>query len=97
MAAISPLRSCLDRPAVIQKIREIFAQSSVLRDAQICDPHSSGGGKVWMDVRFGQGPVLFRVVAPTPEKAYAVLYELASALVEAERNFGDRPGVWGND
>lgn len=39
-----------------------------------------------MEVRFGSTPALFRVVARSHERAYAILYELAVSLVGAERD-----------
>jgi hypothetical protein len=42
-----------------------------------------------MDVRFGSAPALFCIVAPSPERAYAILYELAVSLVDIERAYAE--------
>jgi hypothetical protein len=49
-------------------------------------------GEVTVDVSFDQGPTLFRVVAPSDEEAYAILYELAHAMVEIDSN--PRTSCW---
>lgn len=81
----------LDRFAIVEKIRDVFDRSPVFRDAQISDPLPSPDGGVSVSVRFGRAPALFRIVAPSPEKAYAVLYELASSMVQAESSRQIRP------
>jgi hypothetical protein len=43
-------------------------------------------GEVTVDVRFDHGPTALRVTAPSQEEAYAILHELASALVEIGRS-----------
>jgi hypothetical protein len=86
MAAASFQASPLDRPTFVQKIRDVFGRSPVFREAQISDPLPSPDGGVSVEVRFGRAPALFRIAAPSPEKAYAVLYELASSMVQAEES-----------
>jgi hypothetical protein len=91
MAAASFQASPLDRPTVVQKIRDVFARSPVFREAQISDPLPSPDGGVSVHVRFGRTPALFRIVAPSPEKAYAVLYEFASSMIQVEESRRLRP------
>jgi hypothetical protein len=76
----------LDGPTIVQKIRDVFGRSPVFREAQISDPLPSPDGGVSVDVHFGRAPALFRIVAPSPEKAYVVLYELASSMIQAEES-----------
>jgi hypothetical protein len=78
----------LDRLAIVEKIRSLFERSPVFCGARISDPQTSSEGKVSVDVGFGCGPALFRIVAPSAEKAYALLYEFARAVVE---NNASRP------
>jgi hypothetical protein len=85
MAAASFQASPLDRLTIVQKIRDVFDRSPLFREAQISDPLPRPDGGVSMDVRFGSAPALFCIVAPSPERAYAILYELAVSLVDIER------------
>lgn len=87
MTAMSLCRPLTDRLTVIQIIRGIFARSPVFQDALISDPRFGPAGEVLVDVSFDHDPAAFRVVAPTVEEAYAILHELASAMVEIERGF----------
>jgi hypothetical protein len=86
MAAASFHASPLDRPTTMQKMRDVFGRSPVFHEAQISDPLPSPDGGVSVDVRFGRAPALFRIVAPFPEKAYAILYELASSMIQAQES-----------
>jgi hypothetical protein len=87
MTAMSLCRPLTDSLAVIQIIRRIFARSPVFQDALISNPRFGPGGEVIVDVSFDHDPAAFRVVAPTVEEAYAILHELATAMVEIERGF----------
>lgn len=86
MAAMSIRRSVMDRLTVVQIIRGIFARSPVFSDALLSDPRVGPEGEVIVDVSFGRGPVAVRVVAPSVEEVYAILHQLASAMVEIERS-----------
>jgi hypothetical protein len=86
MTAMSIRRSLTDRLTVIQIIRRIFERSPVFQDAIVSEPRLGPGGEVIVDVSFERGPAAFRVVAPSPEEAYAILHELATAMVEVERS-----------
>jgi len=83
--------SRVDGPTIMQKIRDVFGRSPVFREALISDPLPSPDGGVSVEVRFGPTPALFRIVAPSPDKAYAVLYELASSMIQAEESRRLRP------
>ena len=93
MTAMSICRSVTDRLAVVQIIQGIFARSPVFQDALISDPRLGPGGEVIVDVSFDHDPAAFRVVAPSVEEAYAILHQLASAMVEIA---GGRHGWSGN-
>jgi hypothetical protein len=69
---------------MIETIRGLLDRSPVFRGAQISLPQAYLGGEVSVAVGFGGGPALFRIVAPSVEKAYALLYEFARSLVEME-------------
>lgn len=92
MTSMSTCRSLTDRLTVIQIIRRIFGRSPVFEDAIISEPRLGLGGEVIVDVSFERGPAAFRVVAPSAEEAYAILHELASAMVEIERGRHDWNG-----
>ncbi len=79
MGTLSHLRAPTDRLTVVQAILDLFAQSPAFRDAVISDPFIGPGGAVILDVKIGQ-ETAFRVVAPTADEAYAVLYELVACL-----------------
>lgn len=86
MAAMSFRRYLSDRLTIVQIIQRIFAQSPVFRDALISGPHLGPEGEMTLEVSFDRGPTAFRVVAPSEDEAYAILHELASAMVEIERS-----------
>lgn len=99
MTAMSFCRSLTDHLTVVQIIREIFARSPVFQGALVSDPQLGLEGEVIVDVSFDSGPAAFRVVAPSEEEAYAILHELASAMVEIEgsrRGAGNGPGDTGH-
>ena len=85
MMATSLRRSLTDRLTLMQIIRGIFDRSPVFREACISEPRIGSEGEVIVAVSFDHGPAAFRVVAPSAEEAYAILHELASAMVEIER------------
>lgn len=70
--------------AVAKKIRLAFDRCPIFRDARISDPARTPFGVVCLDIRFGDGPAVFRVLAPTSDRAYAILDELASGIAEGE-------------
>ena len=84
MTAASPQPTAFDSMGMIEKIQGLLNRSSVFRGAQISLPQTYPGGEVSVAVGFGGGTALFRIVAPSVEKAYAVLYEFAHSLVEME-------------
>ncbi len=76
-------------------IRRIFAESRVFSGALVSPPQVGPEGEVMLEVGFGRHPPLLRVVAPTAQKAYAILHELAGAMVDIERRRhaqGSAPG-----
>ncbi len=85
MIAKPDVHSVLDRHTMVQVIQEIFGRSPIFCDAIISESYAGLKGKVTVDVSFGRGATAFRVVAPSVEEAYAVLHELATAMVELER------------
>lgn len=76
----------IDRMARIHLIRAAFARSPLFRDAVISAPQPGDGVEVVLDVSFGKGPAVFRVVAGSEGAAYAILHELAIAMVEVDRS-----------
>ena len=80
----------MDRCTAVQGIRDIFARSPLLRDAVLSDPRMKPDGTATIEVRWDQGPTVFRVVAATTGEAYALLHELAASTVEVVR----RPAAW---
>lgn len=93
MSPMSFPSSRIDPPTIVQKIRNIFDQSPAFREAWVSPPRLTSEGEVVVEVSFGGGPVRFRIIAPSTDTAYAVLHELASAMVEAERNCAGTPGL----
>jgi hypothetical protein len=91
MMAMSFRRHLADRLTIVQIIRRILARSPMFRDALISEPRIAADGEAILEVGFDHGPPTFRVVAPSAEEAYAILHELASAMVEIERG----RHVWG--
>jgi hypothetical protein len=86
MPSIDPRLAERDRSTLIRTIQETFEHSSAFRDAHISEPQVGSEGEVSVEVRFGSSPALFRVVARSRRRAYALLYELAVSLVAAERD-----------
>jgi hypothetical protein len=86
MPSIDPHLIEHDHSPLVCRIRETFEHSSAFRDAHISEPQVGSEGEVSVEVRFGSSPALFRVVARSRRRAYALLYELAVSLVGAERD-----------
>ena len=80
----------IDRRAHVHLIREVFARSPLFCEAAVSEPVLTRGGEVALDVSFDGGPTVFRVVAGSADEAYAMLYELALAMVEVEQGQGAR-------
>ena len=76
----------IDCLTLVEAIRGVFARSPIFRDAEIVESRERSGGALALDVSFGRGPTALRVVAHTDKEAYAILHELASTMVEIERN-----------
>jgi hypothetical protein len=74
-----------DRLNSVEAIREVFAQSSLFREVALSEPAVQRTGEVAVDVSFDCGPTVFRVVGPSEAKVYAVLHELARAMVDVDR------------
>jgi len=80
----------IERHARVRLIRDVFARSPLFREAAVCGPVRTWDGQVGLDVSFDGGPTLFRVVAETEDRAYAVLHELALAMVDVDQQHGPR-------
>jgi hypothetical protein len=76
----------MDGLTLVQRIRGIFAQAPIFSDVVIAEPLVGPSGEVAVDVSFGHGPTVFRVVGPSEDEAYAILHELASAMVEIDKS-----------
>ncbi|HWU36566.1 MAG TPA: hypothetical protein VN203_02905 [Candidatus Acidoferrum sp.] len=74
-----------DQSALVRIIREIFDRSPLFQNSRISEPHTGPEGGVSVEVCFGSRPALFHIVAPCPEQAYAILYEVAMSLVSMGR------------
>ena len=85
--AIACHRFSIDRLTLVQLIRGIFARSPIFREPVISEPLMAPNGEVAVDVNFGYGPRVFRVVAPSEDEAFSILYELAFAMVEMNSNY----------
>lgn len=77
---------CVDPTVLATVIRNVFAESPVFSDALISAPQAGPEGEVILEVGFGRDVPLLRVTALTVDEAYAVLHELASAMVDIERD-----------
>jgi hypothetical protein len=84
MAAASANSSAFDTVGMLEKVRSLLDRSRVFRGTQISLSQVDLGGEVRVDVGFGGGPALCRIVAPSLEKAYGVLYEFALSVAETE-------------
>ncbi len=84
MAAAVCCRSRMDHLAVAEVIRGILARSPIFCDAMITEHPKDLEGQVAVDVSFGCGPTVFRVVAPSEDHAYSILYQLAFTMVEVD-------------
>jgi hypothetical protein len=82
----------VDTPILVNVIRRIFAESPVFSDALISAPQAGPEGEVIVEIGFGRDAPLLRVNAPTVQEAYTVLHELASAMVDIERDCRDENG-----
>jgi hypothetical protein len=80
----------IERHARLHLIRDVFARSPLFRDAAVSGPVPTREGEVGLDVSFDGGPALFRVVAGSEDRAYAMLHELALAMVEVDEMHGAR-------
>jgi hypothetical protein len=85
MAAVSCQRAELDRVTFVEAIRGVFARSPIFCGVALSEPRMGPGGDVTVEVSFEQGRPALRVTAASDEKAYAILHELASTMVEIER------------
>jgi len=86
MAAGSGHRISIDRLTLVEEIRRVVARSPIFRDAVISHPSKGPRGEVTVDLRCDHRPTVLRVTAPSDEEAFAILHELASAMVEVERS-----------
>jgi len=75
----------IERHARLDLIREVFARSPLFREATVSGPVLTRDGELGLDVSFDGGPTLFRVVAGSEDRAYAILYDLALAMVEVDQ------------
>ena len=79
----------IDRLTRAHLIRDMFARSQLFRDAAVSELVLGPEGEVELDVSFDGEPALVRVVARSEDEAYAVLHELAVAMVDIDQ------GRWG--
>ena len=86
MAGVARHGSTTDCIALAEAIRGLLARSPVFHSAAICPPITGTHGEVTVEVTFPAGTTAFRVTAPSDQEAYAILHELASAMVKTERN-----------
>lgn len=85
MALMAAEHASIDGHIHAHLIRETFAQSPLFRDAAVSEACLTPEGEVALNVSFEGGPTVFRVVAGSEVEAYAVLHELARAMVEIEQ------------
>jgi hypothetical protein len=90
MAVMAPHDVSIDRLAHAHLIRDTFAGSPLFRDAAISEPAVTPAGGVALTVSFDGDPAVFRVVAGSEVRAYAVLLELAQAMVGIAQRHGAR-------
>jgi hypothetical protein len=94
MAVMPPQQTSIDRLAYAHLIRETFARSPLFRDAAVSGPTLTPEGEVALTVRFDGGPTVFGIVVSSEDQAYAVLLELARAMVDiAQHSPGSVRGV----
>ncbi len=91
MTAIAARQSSIDRLAWVQLIRKAFARSPLFREAAVSQPLLGPEGEVMLAVSFDRGPAVFRIVAGSEDEAYALLHELAGAMVEIDQ--GQKTGA----
>jgi hypothetical protein len=85
----------IERHARVRLIRETFARSALFRGAAVSGPVLTRDGEVGLEVSFDGGPTLFRVVAGSEDRAFAMLHELALAMVEVDQNAHGTPASQG--
>jgi hypothetical protein len=90
MALLATEHASIDRHTHVHLIRATFAQSALFREAAVSEPSFTPEGEAVLDVSFDGGPTIFSVVAGSEIEAYAVLHEVAQAMVEIERRHGAR-------
>jgi hypothetical protein len=84
----------IDQHVYVHLIRDVFSRSPLFRDAAVSEPLRTPEGDVALNVGFGDGPTVFRVVAGSGDEAYAILHELALAMVEVEQGLGGGRKEW---
>lgn len=84
MAADSPRAFSPDWLSLRSKIQEIFNRSRVFREVHITGPEADRDGRVSAEVGFGREPAFIRIIAPSAETVWAVLFEVAWGIVEAD-------------
>ena len=87
----------IDRHARWHLIRDVYARSPLFREAAVSGPVLTRDGEVGLDVSFDGGPTLFRVVAESEDSAYAVLHELALAMLDVDQRHRTRAGGGGEE
>jgi hypothetical protein len=75
----------IDRLTRAHVIRDTFARSPLFCDAAVSELVLGPEGKVELNVSFDGEPTLVRVVAESVNEAYAILHELAVAMVDVEQ------------
>ena len=90
MAVMAPQHVSIDRLAHAHLIRETFARSPLFRDAAVSEPVVTSAGEVALRVRFDGRPAVIGIVAGSKDRAYAVLLELARAMVDTAQRHGAR-------
>lgn len=88
MALMATQHASIDRHIHAHLIRATFAQSALFREAAVSEPFLTPEGEVALNVSFDGGPTVFGVVAGSEIEAYAILHELARAMVDIEQRHG---------
>jgi len=89
MAGVARLNPTIDPITLLEAIRGVLARSPIFHKAAICPPVIGTHGEVTVQVTFPAGTPALRVTAPSDQEAYAILHELASAIVENAQNRRD--------
>jgi hypothetical protein len=79
-----PMAHSIEWHARAYLVRDAFSRSPLFHDAMVSGPISTPEGEVALNISFDGGPDLFRVVARSEEEAFAILHELAVAMVEVD-------------